>query len=96
MVDEVSRPEFDALDRLREELLQRGHDAEHVPNSPVDLLNVWLDGKGRNPHATIAVEDRDFEDRDFVWGHQWQYRDPTTQTEHAATEIERTMRDDQP
>jgi hypothetical protein len=65
------------LTELQAALRAAGHGADEVQNSPVDLLNVWLNDEGRIPVATVmytGTDDGGF----FVWGPKWEHTTPTS------------------
>lgn len=64
------KPE-DIATNLIAALKEDGHWADHVHNSPVWAVNVWLDDAGRIPNATVTVDDDG-----FTWGHSWEHSLP--------------------
>lgn len=66
-----NRPTFDLAEGLIAAARAAGHDADHVPNSPVDLINIWLKGNDSpKPDASVSITD------DYAWGHQWEHKAP--------------------
>lgn len=65
------------LTDLQAALRELGHDADEVQNAPTDMLNVWLDGEGRIPVATVLYAPGE-DAGTLTWGHNWEHSASTS------------------
>lgn len=76
-----------AMTELQAALRAAGHGADEAHNTPVDVLNVFLNDEGRVPDATVVYDPVDpAEGGRFVWGHRWEHSIETAKGTGAAVE----------
>lgn len=65
------------LTELQAALRAAGHGAEEVQNSPVDIINVFINDEGRAPATSVVYESTE-DGGNLVWGHKWEHSIPTS------------------